>query len=241
MRRLRYALFVLLLILCASALSAQEKPPAVAQPAPAASAQSPSAPPAQAAARQENKEAEGEGEENAELKYNTAVKWLARKTGMSQAVSYYLFVILNFLILAGGLYALLASGIAKNFRGRSAAIKKGMEEARQASAEANARLRDIEERLARLDSEVAAIRTAAEADFSAEEKRIAQSAEEDARRVVENAQQEIESAARLAQRELKSYAAELSVDLAAKQIKVDAATDEGLVKGFVGQLGKDGN
>jgi len=239
MRIFRFALVITFVMLAALTLAAQEKPKAVEPSAPAANVSSSSAPAAQTAA-QESKPAEGEGEENAELKYNTFVKWVARKAGLSQEASYWLFVILNFLILAGGLYAVMGSKIAKSFGERSVAIKKGIEEARQASAEATAKLREIEERLAKLDSEVASIRAAAEADFSAEEKRIAQAAEEDARRVIESAQQEIEAAARSAQHELKSYAAELAVDLAAKSVDVDPATDAALVKGFVGQLGKDG-
>ena len=65
-------------------------------------------------------------------------------------------------------------------------------------------------------------------------------AEEDARRVVEAAEQEIASAAKTAQRELKAFVAELSVDLASKKISVDSAADQGLVRSFVEQLGKDG-
>jgi F-type H+-transporting ATPase subunit b len=115
-----------------------------------------------------------------------------------------------------------------------------VEDARRASAEANARLRAIEDRLAKLDVEVAAIRAAAEADFAAEEQRIQHAAEVDARRVIEGAESEIATAAKSARRELKIYAAELAVDLAAKQIKVDAATDAALLRSFVSELGKDG-
>jgi F-type H+-transporting ATPase subunit b len=185
----------------------------------------------------------GEGEEheeNGEFKYNKSVMWLAKTTGMSREAAYWTFTAINFLILAGAIFAVMRKSVPAGLRNRRAEIAKGIEDARQASAEANARLSDIEGRLQKLDSEVAEIRTAAEADFSAEEKRIQQAAEEDARHVVESAQQEIEMAARTAQRELKKYAADLAVDLAEKKIKVDAATDEGLVKGFVGQLGKDG-
>jgi len=57
---------------------------------------------------------------------------------------------------------------------------------------------------------------------------------------VESAGQEVEAAARLAQRDLKAYAAELAVSLAEKRIQVDAATDRALVESFVGQLGQNG-
>ena len=191
----------------------------------------------------EASKAAGEGEEeeaNGQFKYNKSVMWLARTTGMSREAAFWTFTAINFLILIGVIFAIMRKSVPAALRNRRAAIEKGIDDARKASAEANARLSEIEGRLQKLDSEVAEIRAAADADFSVEEKRIQQSAEEDARRVVESAQQEIEMAARTAQRELKKYAADLAVDLAEKRIKVDVATDQRLVKGFVGQLGKDG-
>jgi F0F1-type ATP synthase membrane subunit b/b' len=47
--------------------------------------------------------------------------------------------------------------------------------------------------------------------------------------------------ANAARRELKSYVAELAVDLAEKKIRVSQDTDEALVRTFTSQLGKDGN
>ena len=89
------------------------------------------------------------------------------------------------------------------------------------------------------------MREAAEKDAVAEEARIKSAAEEDARKIVESADQEIAAAAKSARRELTAYAANLAVSLAAKQIKVDATTDQALVRGFANQLGpkagKDGN
>jgi len=61
-------------------------------------------------------------------------------------------------------------------------------------------------------------------------------AAEDARKIVESAEQEIAAAAKLARRELTAYAADLAVSLATKQIKVDSATDQGLVRSFAQQL-----
>ena len=111
-----------------------------------------------------------------------------------------------------------------------------MQEARKASEEANRRLGDIETRLSRLDSEIVGMRATAENDAVAEEARIKAAAAEDARKIVESAEQEIAAAAKLARRELTNFAANLAVSLAAKQIKVDAATDQALVRGFAQEL-----
>ncbi|HZD93591.1 MAG TPA: ATPase, partial [Candidatus Sulfotelmatobacter sp.] len=75
----------------------------------------------------------------------------------------------------------------------------------------------------------------------AEEQRIQATSEEERRRIVSSAQQEIDMAANAARRELKSYAAELAVDLAEKKIRVDQNRDEALVREFTARLGKDGN
>src|SRR5664280_1780016 len=126
------------------------------------------------------------------------------------------------------------------FSDRTQAIQKGIREAQTASAEAARRLSDIEARLAKLDTEVAEIRTSAEREAAAEEQRILQAAEDDKRKVLESVETEIGAIARNARRELKTYAATLAVDLASRNIKVDDTTDQALLREFVGQLGKDG-
>jgi F0F1-type ATP synthase membrane subunit b/b' len=76
------------------------------------------------------------------------------------------------------------------------------------------------------------MRASAEKDAVAEEERIRDAAAEDARKIVASAEQEIAAAAKLARRELTAYAADLAVALARKQIQVDAATDQALVRSF---------
>ena len=109
-----------------------------------------------------------------------------------------------------------------------------------ASAEAARRLGEIEARLARLDSEVSGIKTAAEREAAAEEERIRAAAEDDKRKVVDAAEAEIAAIARTARHELKNFAASLAVDIATRKIKVDDNTDQALVREFAGHLGKDG-
>jgi F-type H+-transporting ATPase subunit b len=83
------------------------------------------------------------------------------------------------------------------------------------------------------------MRNAAEKEAAAEEARIQAAVEEEKRKIVESAQQEIAAAAKAARRELTAYAADLAVGLAKKQIHVDAATDQALVRNFAAQLGTD--
>ena len=89
----------------------------------------------------------------------------------------------------------------------------------------------------KLDGEIGMMRDAAEKEGAAEETRIQAAAEEDARKIVLSAEQEVAAAVKAARRQLTAYAADLAVGLARKQIHVDAATDQALVRNFAGQLG----
>ena len=192
----------------------------------------------------ESREAAGE-DEQAQFKHSASVQLVARLTGLSLEHAYWLCVLLNFAVIAGTIFYFSKKNLPGVFRGRTAFIQKAMQEARQASEEANHRLAEIEVRLSRLDAEIGGMREAAEKEAAAEEARIKAAAAEDARKIVESAEQEIAAAAKSARRELTAYAANLAVSLAAKQIKVDAATDQALVRSFAKELapkaGKDGN
>ncbi len=192
----------------------------------------------------ESREAAGE-DEQAQFKHSASVQLVARLTGLSLEHAYWLCVLLNFAVIAGTIFYFSKKNLPGVFRGRTAFIQKAMQEARQASEEANHRLAEIEVRLSRLDAEIGGMREAAAKEAAAEEARIKAAAAEDARKIVESAEQEIAAAAKSARRELTAYAANLAVSLAAKQIKVDAATDQALVRSFAKELapkaGKDGN
>ena len=186
-----------------------------------------------------SREAAGE-DETAEFKHSATVRWLARVTGLTPFTAYWVFVSLNFAIIAVLLVLLMKSKVPAAFRARTESIQEGIAEARRASEEAQRRLSDIESRLARLDVEIAAMAAAAEADGQKEEARIHAAAEEDRRKIVEAAEQEILAAARLARTELRAYVSELAVALAEKRIQVNASTDQELVRSFLDQLGKNG-
>ena len=186
-------------------------------------------------------EAAGEKDETAQFKESPSVHWIASLTGLSMGAAYWGLVGLNFAVIALLIFFASKTKIPAMFRSRTAAIKQNLEEARQASTEAQRRLGDIEQRLSKLDVEIAAMRSAAEADAAAEEARIRSAAEEDKQKVVEMAEQEIAAATRSARRELKSYVADLAVTLAQRRMQVDAKTDQALVHSFVAQLGAADN
>ena len=224
------------------------------QPPPTVRDQSPdqnkrrSAGPAHQLAHESREAAGEENDELAEFKHSASVQAISRLTGLNTQQSYWLSIILNFAVIAGVIIWAGRKYLPGLFRDRTAAIQKAMREAQQASAEARRKLAEIEARLQKIDVEIATMRAAAEKEGAAEEARIQAAAEHDARKIVASAEQEIAAAAKAARRQLTAHAADLAVGLAGKQIRVDPATDQALVRSFAGQLGsakensgKDGN
>jgi len=188
----------------------------------------------------ETREAAGkEKDETAEFKQSPSVRLVSRLTGLDLRSAYWLCVLTNFLVVALVLIWAGRKFLPGAFRARTAAIQRAMQEAQKASAEARARLAEIESRLKKLDAEIDSIREAAQKEGAAEETRMQAAAEDDARKIVASAEQEIAAAAKAARRQLTAYAADLAVALAQKQIRVDAATDQALVRNFAGQLGAE--
>jgi len=197
----------------------------------------------------ESREAAGEEkDETAEFKQSASVRLISRITGLDLQKSYWLSIITNFVVIAAVLVWAGRKYMPGFFSDRTAAIQKAMQEAQKASEEARRKLADIESRLMKLDVEIGMMRDAAEKEAEAEAARIHAAALEDARKIVAAAEQEIAAAAKAARRLLTAHAADLAVGLAQKQIHVDAATDQALVRNFSGQLstvsdnlGKDRN
>jgi len=196
----------------------------------------------------ESREAAGEEkDETAEFRQSASVRLLARLTGLSLQQAYWLAVVLNFVVIAAVIVWAGRKYLPGMFRDRTAAIQKAMQEAQKASEEARRRLAEIESRLMKLDVEIGMMRNAAEKEADVEEARIQAAAQEEAKKIVVAAEQEIAAAAKAARRQLTAHAADLAVGLAQKQIRVDKATDQALVRNFAGELGttdkpgKDGN
>ena len=82
-----------------------------------------------------------------------------------------------------------------------------------------AKLKEVEERLARLDGEVSTIREQAKREAAEERERIAKSTEVEIAKLGDSAKREIESAGKAARHELRNYAAATSVRLAEEIIR----------------------
>lgn len=240
-------ILLLALLLAGAAFAWQAEPkPAAAQPAAETQAPAESKPPSEASAQPEHSsgaelaEASKEAEEGAQFKHSTIVRKIGGWLHIPTWAEYWILYGIDFGIIAAVVVWLMKKKLPGVFRTKNEAIRRSMDEAAKVSAEARARLGEIEARLSRLDAEIAEMRAAAEADAHAEETRILAAAEEDKQRIISTAEQEIAAASKQAQRELKAYAASLAVDLAERRVKVDAETDRALVRNFARDFGKDG-
>lgn len=239
-RKVGYTILLTLLASCfvcaAGSAHAQDQPASPAKKQSADSARQPGF--AQQLTR-ETREAAGEDKEEkdkAAFQRSASVRFIASKLGISPETASLLSFLFNFGAIVGIFVWATRKHLPGAFRARTAAIQKAMQEAQKASEEARRRLAEIEARLMRLDGEIGMMRNAAEKEAAAEEVRIRTAAEEDARKMLESAQQEIAASVKAARRELVAYAGELAVGLAQKQIRVDAATDQALLRNFAGQL-----
>jgi F-type H+-transporting ATPase subunit b len=149
-----------------------------------------------------------------------------------------LFKWINFAIVAVALIWLFGKVLPPKFRANAEKISSTITKAAAAKAEADRKLRDAEQRLARLEEEVRGLRAQAQKDAAAEAERIRAMAKSDAEKIAISAKAEIEAAERAARIELKTLAAKLAVDgaesLIAKQLTPQ--TQDALVAGFVKSL-----
>jgi len=172
---------------------------------------------------------------NEQFRHAGPVRSIARAMHMSTETAAQIFEDLNSAILIFVILFVLFRVLPKAFRGRSETLQKQLVEARSATEQANARLAAVEARLGKLGDDIAAIRHQTEQDMLQDEQRIKRSLEEERARIVKSAEQEITSAGAAAQRELKRFAAELSIDQAAKRIQLSVDSDKAIVERF----GKD--
>jgi F-type H+-transporting ATPase subunit b len=179
-----------------------------------------------------------EKDENEVYKHSTVVAAMGKMLGMSTTTAASVFEIFNFAVLAIALGWVAAKTLPKALRDRSTGIQKELADARSATEEASVRLNSVEERLAKLDAQIAEMRTQAEKDAVAEEKRFKDAAEAEKQKILASAEQEIASATQAARRDLQQYAAGLAIEQAARRLVISAEADRELVKSFAQRLGE---
>ncbi|MGI4830666.1 MAG: hypothetical protein ACRYFU_21105 [Janthinobacterium lividum] len=179
---------------------------------------------------------EQETDTNEVYRHSKAVAKLGSMVGLGAEQAATIFEVLNFLVLAIGVGYLAVKTLPKVFRERNTSIQRHLVDARTATEEASARLNSVEERLSRLDGEIAGMRTHLEAETARDEQRIRASVEEEAAKILASADSEIQAATAFARRELQRHAAELAIEYASQRLVVTAETDRQLIQGFAQRL-----
>ncbi len=179
---------------------------------------------------------EQEQDETYSYRHSKSVVKFGSMLGLSPDQAATSFELLNFLVLAAGVGYLALKTLPKKFRERNSSIQRHLVDARTATEEASTRLTVVEGRLARLDAEIAGMRTQMEAETAGEEQRIKATVAEETAKILAAAETEIQAATTAARRELQRHAAELAIQHAAQRLVVSAETDRLLVQGFAQRL-----
>jgi F-type H+-transporting ATPase subunit b len=151
-----------------------------------------------------------------------------------------IFEAINFLVIFLAIAIPLGRFLPGLLRKRRATLSHDIQTAREATADANKRLSAVEAQLAGLDEEIKKFRAQVEQESLEDEKRIKASLAEESARILAAAEQEIAAAAAQARRGLRTFAADLAIAQAEKQLVLTVETDRALISEFIGDVAKNG-
>ncbi|MEO7144609.1 MAG: hypothetical protein ABI165_14015 [Bryobacteraceae bacterium] len=146
----------------------------------------------------------------------------------------------NFALLVGALGYLIAKYAPAFFAVRTEQIRRGIDEAAKLKQEAEARAAAMEQRMANLGAEIEAVRREGHAAIQAESERVQAATAGHLAKIRKQAEQEVVSLTSQARQELKAFAAELAVNLAAERIRarMTEPAQDTLADNFVQDLQK---
>jgi F-type H+-transporting ATPase subunit b len=117
----------------------------------------------------------------------------------------------NFGLIAVGFFFLWKKVISKALDKRGKQIDVDLQAAARARDEAEKRLQDVAEEVARLEDTVAEIKIIAVSESESEKERIINQAKEEAERIINNASLEVDNRIKSGRQDLKAYAAEEAI------------------------------
>ena len=171
--------------------------------------------------------------------HSPVVQSVARMLHLKLDTTVYLLLGINFAIIFFAIAIPLTRTMPKIMRKRSQTLSQDLTNARQATADAQARLSAVEAQLAGLGEEIKKLSAQVEQESVEDEKRIKASLGEESARIVAAAEQEINTAVTQAKRGLRSFAADLAIGQAEKQISLTPETDRALIAEFVAGVAGD--
>ncbi len=168
------------------------------------------------------------------------VKWTAKTFNLEAETAARIFEFLNFGIIVLLVGVPILRIMPKIFHKRTQTLGASLKTAREATADANARLSAVEAKLAGLDDEIKKFRAQVEQESKEDEARIKASIADESARIVQSAEQELSVAAAHAQRSLRNFAADLAIEQAARQLVLTPEADKALIAEFISGAGKGG-
>ena len=183
--------------------------------------------------------AKSDDDGDAAFLHSPVVQSVARMLHLKLDTTVALLLGINFAIIFFAVAIPLKRTMPNILRKRSQTLSQDLTTARQATADAQARLSAVEAKLAGLGEEIKKLSAQVEQESVEEEKRIKAALVEESARIVTAAEQEIEVAMTQAKRGLRNFAADLAIGQAEKQITLTPETDRALIAEFVAGVAGD--
>ena len=144
----------------------------------------------------------------------------------------------NFIILVGALGYVIKKKAGPFFSARDAEIQKNIAAAHKMKEEADARMAEVEKRLAGIEADIRALRESARQEAAAEGERVRRETDREMAKVQAHAEMEIEAAVRSARLQLKIYTGKLATGLAREKVlaRLTPQTQNKLIDLFVDGL-----
>lgn len=133
--------------------------------------------------------------------------------------------VFNFAVFAGLLFFLLKGALSSAFKARAQELKDQLAQAERDKAEAEAQMRELDQRMGQLQQELDGLLARAEEEAAAEKVRILEAARAEADQILAQARQDIAHHHRLAEQELRALVAQLAVEGAEARLKVQVQGD----------------
>lgn len=145
---------------------------------------------------------------------------------------------INLGIVVGLFYYLLRWRLPNVLRKRNVDIENALEKARKEKRESLARLKELEDKMARLEDEVLKIEAEAREAAEREKARLTESARESAEWLRKEADEDFSKREREAERRLRALAVEEAVRIAGEQVRgsISSEDEERLFRYFAGEV-----
>lgn len=138
----------------------------------------------------------------------------------------FLYRVINFVILFGGIGYVLSKPVKRFLKERSNAVKQAIEEAKKAKMDAEAKARFYEEKLANLDAEITALKEQFKKEAEEEKSRIVREVEEQIAKAKERMEKSLEQERLKMREDVMKETVSLALTIAEEIIKRNVTKED---------------